>query len=351
MSVDRFTDIGQFRNVIRSVADRTRFDGFDGDGNVILKTVVDMPKITFNGTVKLHGTNASCGFDNDGEIFYQSRRSVITIENDNAGFAFFANSKKDTFNGWYDDIKTRLNIIDSSIIFFGEWCGGNIQKGVSINGLEKMFVLFAVKIVPNDVEESSYYLYRDEWKELNDVDNLIFNINDFESFKIEIDFNNPKMSQNKIVELVEVVEKECPVGKAFGRVLDKDCTIGEGIVWVGWYDGQRYVFKTKGDKHSISKVKTVAPVDVEKLNSINEFVDYAVTENRLNQAIEQVFTINNIRPDIKKTGDYIRWVITDIIKEEIDVMVENKLEPKDVNKHISTSARKWFFKFLDEMEY
>ena len=25
---------------------------------------------------------------------------------------------------------------------YGEWCGGNIQKGVAINGLNKMFVIF-----------------------------------------------------------------------------------------------------------------------------------------------------------------------------------------------------------------
>jgi hypothetical protein len=36
-------------------------------------------------------------------------------------------------------------------------------------------------------------------------------------------------------------------------------------------------------------------------------------------------------------GDVIRWVVTDITKEEMDTMVENKIEPKDVNKYVSTS--------------
>ena len=41
--------------------------------------------------------------------------------------------------------------------------------------------------------------------------------------------------------------------------------------------------KVKGEKHSSSKVKKLASVDVEKLNSIKDFVDYAVTESRLEQ--------------------------------------------------------------------
>jgi hypothetical protein len=43
-------------------------------------------------------------------------------------------------------------------------------------------------------------------------------------------------------------------------------------------------------------------------------------------------------------GDVIRWVVTDITKEEMDTMVENKIEPKDVNKYVSTKVREMFFK-------
>jgi hypothetical protein len=35
-------------------------------------------------------------------------------------------------------------------------------------------------------------------------------------------------------------------------------------------------------------------------------------------------------------GDVIRWVVTDITKEEMDTM-ENKIEPKDVNKYYHES--------------
>ena len=99
----------------------------------------------------------------------------------------------------------------------------------------------------------------------------------------------------------------------------------------------------KGERHSSSKVKTLASVDVEKLESIQKFVDYAVTESRFNQACENVFP-NDEPIDVRKMGDVIRWVVNDVIKEEMDTMVENQVEPKEVNKYISSKVREMFFK-------
>ena len=126
-------------------------------------------------------------------------------------------------------------------------------------------------------------------------------------------------------------------------------SIGEGIVWVGWHNGNRHVFKTKGAKHKISGKKSkIVEISPEKLNSIKEFVQYSVTENRLNQGIEQVFITNSEIPAITGMGKFIKWIHQDIIKEETDVLGSNKLEPKDVNKYISIAVKDWFIKFLDK---
>ena len=350
----RFSKIGQFRNIIHDVKHVAQFTGEIGeDGNPIMDRNAKLPVITFNGTVKLHGTNAGVAFNSDGEMWVQSRQNIITPEHDNAGFAFFATTHKEAFEEINDTLRMENDLTNKTIVIFGEWCGGNIQKGVAISGLEKMFVIFAIKVVDEFTEEvPSYYLETDKWKHLFNLgsDYNIYNINNYDSFSIEVDFNDPSVAQNKMVELVEQVEKECPVGKAFGRKLDtEDDTTGEGIVWVGWYEGNRYVFKTKGDKHSTSKVKVIAPIDTEKLNSVNEFVEYAVTENRLNQGIEQVFTISGETPEVSKTGNFLKWIVNDVISEELDTLVDNGLEPKDVTKAISGVARKWYFDKLDEI--
>lgn len=121
--------------------------------------------------------------------------------------------------------------------------------------------------------------------------------------------------------------------------------IGEGIVWSHDMNGERFLMKTKGEKHSSSKVKTIASVDIDKLNSIQEFVNYAVTESRFNQAIGVVFP-NNEPVDTKKLGDVIRWVVNDVLKEELDTMVGNGIEPKEVNSKISAKVREMFFQMI-----
>ena len=133
------------------------------------------------------------------------------------------------------------------------------------------------------------------------------------------------------------VEEECPVGKAFGN-----SGTGEGIVWKCDTEKGTIRFKVKGEKHSSSKVKTLAPVDTEKLNSVREFAEYAVTESRLEQGIEKVFTSINEEIDIKKLGNFLKWIANDVIKEELDTLKDNGLEPKDVTSAISNIARNWF---------
>ncbi len=345
-----FTKIGQYRQTVRDVQKAAQYQGMDADGNAIMDRTATLPTMEFKGTVKLHGTNAGVGSDDEGLIWAQSRKNVITVEKDNAGFAFFVDSHKDVFDEMHTELRTANNLTDERVIIFGEWCGGNIQKGVALNGLDKMFVIFAVKIAPLDDEADNYYLTEDKWEQLKSPENKIYNINDFESYTVKIDFNEADRARNEMIEIMQKVEKECPVGKAFGRGdNDEDNTTGEGNVWVGWgCDGNRYIFKVKGEEHSASKVKTLAPVDIEKLNSISEFIEFSVTENRLNQAIEQVFTTESKTPDVKSTGDFLRWVVNDITAEEMDTMVENNLEPKDVNKHISAKSRKWFHEFLNK---
>ena len=148
----------------------------------------------------------------------------------------------------------------------------------------------------------------------------------------------PQLIQNELSDLTIAVEEQCPVAKHFGQE-----GIGEGIVWSCEFKGVVHRFKVKGEKHSSSKVKTLAAVDVEKLNSITDFIDYAVTDSRFNQALENTYP-NNEPIDVKKMGDLIRWVVNDIIKEESDTLAKNGLEPKDVNKYVSTKVREMFFK-------
>lgn len=337
-----YPKIAQFRNVVSNINREITFTGLDEDGNAIYDPSIKKPTLTFKGTVKLHGTNASVCFNSENGFWVQSRQNIITVEKDNAGFAFFAESHKvelcSLLNKLIDEHQIDTKIYTVSI--YGEWAGKGIQKGVGISQLDKAFYVFGVKVSkPQDEDFNSY------WVDSSNVRNTecrIFNVEDYETYSIDVDFNMPQLAQNKFGEITEKVENECPISKAFGI----DNGLGEGVVWSVEYKDSVHRFKVKGDKHSVTKVKKLASVDVEKLKTIQDFISYSVTENRFNQAIENVFEKEDL--DVKRMGDFIRWFVKDIASEEMDTMVENGLEPKDVNKYISTKVREMFFKAQSE---
>ena len=331
-----YPSIEQFRNVCQEMA-KAEFVGLDSEGNPIYDRNKPKPIVTFKGTVKLHGTNAAVARDGD-KMFVQSRTQIITPQNDNAGFAAFVESKRSAFLSLLMNIANDTKT-EKTIVVYGEWAGQSIQKGVAICNLPKSFFIFDICLVEGTGED-----IQREWidiKPYRDPDNNIYNIEDYPTWEMEIDFNNPALKQNDLAEITLAVEAECPVSKAFGF-----SGIGEGVVWKATVNGNRHVFKVKGEKHSVTKVKTLANVDVDKINSIVEFADYAVNDSRVDQAIENVFGPEPI--DIKKMGDVIRWVVNDVAKEESDTLAKNNLTDKDVNKYLSDRVRKIFTKKLND---
>jgi hypothetical protein len=344
----KFPSIEQYRHVIASVKHRIYYNGKDENGDVQYDKTRQLPTLNFIGSVKLHGTNAAIQYDADGSYTFQSRKNQITPEQDNAGFARYMteevghdiimNLRKMIFLD-YDLDKTD----DRKITIFGEWCGGNIQGGVALNQLPKMFVVFAIRIGEGDYGS---WLNLERAKCIKHENVRIYNIADFPMWEMKIDFNDPEASKQKLIDLTMAVEEECPVGKQLGA-----SGIGEGIVWrcddVGFLSSD-YWFKIKGVKHGNKKEKTIAEVDVEKLNSVNEFIEATVTENRLLQGLDHLREMNK-EVNEKSTGIFIKWVFEDVMKEESDTMEASGLEKKDISKAVSIKARTWFFDKLEEM--
>ena len=230
--------------------------------------------------------------------------------------------------------KTRYDItVEGNSNYFANKClvhNSNIQKGVGICNIEKQFYPFLCKHIYRDTEYSfiPYWEATPESKE--------YPVTAFQTFTLDIDFNHPEIVQNELIRITEEVEHECPVAKAFGH-----SGIGEGVVWTADWNGKQYRFKVKGEKHSSSKVKTLASVDTDKIESCQKFAEYAVTESRFEQALQAVFPDGNL--DVKQIGALLKWMNTDIIKEEMDTLVVNNLEFKEVAKHIADATKKRFF--------
>ena len=176
--------------------------------------------------------------------------------------------------------------------------------------------------------------------------NQIYLINQYDTWEIEIDFSQPESVQNELGKFTTEVELRCPVGATHGIE-----GTGEGIVWKAAslvdYGSDFYIddliFKVKGEKHSITKVKTLASVDIEKVNSIKQFVDNVLTNARLTQGIQSLKELG-LEPTIENTGAFLKWIGSDVIKEESDTMEGNELDRKDVMPIINREARQWYMK-------
>jgi hypothetical protein len=328
----KFPSIEQYRHVIHKVKSHYRYAGTDATGEPIFDNSRALPVLTFRGTVKLHGTNAAISYDGaTDEISYQSRSRVLSSGDDNAGF-YAAMSGRPDVDDFVISIQEILPLPAKNITVFGEWCGQGIQKGVAVSELPRMFVYFAVRI--------TYFDDSAEWLDINDFmfeRKDIKNIMSFETSYIDIDFNYPERHQNELIRLTEMIEARCPVGAHFGIE-----GVGEGIVWTcitpGW-ESSKFWMKVKGEKHSSSKVKTLAAIDPEVLKSNEEFLDYAVTESRLEQGL-CFLAESGLTLAMSSTGDFIRWVYQDIVKEESDT-IGNIANP---GKLVAQKAKQWFIK-------
>lgn len=340
----KFPSIEQFRTVITNINRHYNFVGLNENGEAIYDLNKPKPVITFKGTVKLHGTNAAVCYNNVSGLWAQSRENIITPLNDNAGFAFFVETKKDAFIRLMKLVaeKNNLDLNSNTISIYGEWAGSGIQKTVAISGIDKSLFIFGVKITPfnNESDEQKEVAYWVDYSYLKDEESRIYNIDDYETYSINIDFNEPQLFQNKLIEITMDIEKECPVGKKFGII-----GVGEGCVWTANVNGNVYRFKVKGDAHAgKSKVKTLKPVDDEKIKKLIEISEKVTPVWRLSQMIEKSCNLSNGGElDRRNLGAYIKLVIDDIVKEDIDILIDNNVEIKDITKYVSEIAKNYFF--------
>lgn len=369
MKLIKFPSISQFRNVVHDVIHRAQYVDKDDQGNVTLDTTRPLPTLKFEGTVKLHGTNAAIVRNSEGEMWAQSRENVITPLKDNAGFAMFVEANKPAFSNLMDIVNRDVlssqveSLRSCTIAVYGEWCGKGIQKTVAISQLPKMFVIFGIAIRPKqDDSDEEYRIWLDS-QGVMDIYRKAFAgsekvrcIYEFPTYSVEIDFSRPHDFQNQLVDLTLAVEEECPVGKALGATPENGLLTGEGIVWkcvTPGYANSRYWFKTKGERHSAGggKVTTLAPVDVERIDNINKLAETLTPAWRLEQMITQTFdTLNGGCLDIRRMGDYIKAVMQDIIKEELDTLAVSGFSTKDVTGAVSKIARSYLMEQLNNFQ-
>lgn len=300
----------------------------------------ERPVVDFEGTVKLHGTNAGIRIPGVGiKPIALSRTRVATVMSDNHGFAMFLEGiPQEIFDEIYMDNNGENQ--NMPITIFGEWCGGSVQGGVALSQCPKHFVAFAA--TRDDPSEEAGYRYTDFnifSKEMNG--HSLHTIHEIPAFEVTIDFRMGNQDEvvAQLTKWVEEVEACCPWAKEKFGVEG----IGEGIVFHRKDDptNNYWIFKVKGDKHSGGGDRAkgkIVEIDLAKVESVSECVDVILTEARMIQMMYD----NNFTYDPRNIGPFLKAVCVDCVKEQIDVVVENGLQWDDVAKVVQTRARNWF---------
>lgn len=309
-------------------------------------------RVPYLGRVKLHGSNASVVCTAQG-LSPQSRNREISVDDDNHGFARFVTGEAQVaaIRELEAELRARDGLAaDRPLVLFGEWIGPGVQKGVAIAELPaRQWVLFAVATRDEGAERKRYF----ELPKLGErfAKASIYSVADVREWHIELDFGHRaslELAAGAIEDATKEVEACCPWGARFGIE-----GIGEGIVWqpLGELFGDsELLFKSKGDKHQVARRKTKRQVSVDPalLASVNAFLDYAVTEPRLEQGAE-VLREQGLRLEMRSLGAYLKWVAGDIRRECAAELEHNELEWKQVARGVNDRAKTWFRKQLIQL--
>lgn len=316
----KYPSIEQLRSVCSDVAHRTRYVS---DG---VYTNAPLPKIPFTGTIKLHGSNGGVVVTKD-TIVAQSRTQVLSDQNDNYGFFQFVSANVDYFGA----IGKTFDYSES-VVIFGEWAGKGINAGgTGISRLPRAFYIFDIQVDGKWLDKHSLFLLG---RSLEMPDDIRW-ITNYPTYQITLDFDTLHESSQILQDLEKIVEEidlQCPVALHHGVG-----GIGEGLVFSNYEKGELLAFKLKGKSHRISKQKVIVALTPEVQASIDEFCDYALTLERLNQCYVMVED-----KSLKGLGEFIKLVSQDVIKEESDVLESSGFDWKHVSRPLTRRVKEWF---------
>lgn len=306
--------------------------------------------MSYRGKIKLHGTNAGIVITPDGKVYPQSRSRIISVGEDNLGFAAWVETTKDFWRSFADKKNKTVMTV------FGEWFGPGIQKGVACNKIDrKSFAIFAAQIGSSSSEDSYMISDATALEDLfldSETPETVF-VLPWHTYEIELNFYNDEQLQkavDDINKLVDEVEANDPWIK---EVFGVDGT-GEGLVFVLADETipreiyKRFTFKAKGEKHRVVKSDKAVQIDPIVMNSITQFVDKVLAEARFEQGAREI-NRGELSFDQKLIGPFIGWVSKDVAKEHKQDAEDNDLDWKLISKEISSRARDWYLNQLSKV--
>ena len=197
----------------------------------------NIPRLSFTGTIKLHGSSAGIGYNLTTDSFFvQSRERILSpnVSGENTvrdlkGLAYYLTSLDPDLSF----LKEYATTEHPTVMLYGEWCGGTVQRSnIAIRNLPKQFVTFGFSRQRFRGDDPDFIdgqdRYDRQWISLDAIsDTSPFRlITSYPTYEVTLDMSCPEEAQDTLRELTDEVARECPFAKAQGV-----SGIGEGIVW------------------------------------------------------------------------------------------------------------------------
>jgi hypothetical protein len=288
--------------------------------------------ILYKGKIKLHGTNSSVACYTDGRIVAQSKEQELINGLDNAGFAKWVAIHEQEF---------KQLVGDRQVTIFGEWCGKGINKGCAIHQIDKTFVIFFVQF--NENEDGIIVSEPERLKEILKPITGIHILPWYQPVETLMDFNNVEQLREQADKLSKIVVEieECDpwVKETFGVVGVCEGFVMYPVEMLCRKSFSQFIYKCKGEKHQVKVQKQAAIVDPEIVKGVADFVNMFVTDNRCEQGVSVAC---GGQLDRKLTGQFLKWLCSDVAKESKAELEASGLTWDQVSKTVQVTAQKWW---------
>lgn len=305
----------------------TRYQHLESLTRPEMQNILLQPEVVC--TEKIHGTNARFGLI-DGVLRIGGRNQEHS--NDVQGDSVMG------FVRWVREsgLEARLKEgwPDRNIIFFGEWFGSNIQKGIHY-GKDKQFRVFDIKL-------DGRYL---DWDDVRLVSLLVGLYTVPELYR-----GLPKLSVfDSLLDIQSVVAKE--LGVETTNNLHEGIVIKPTKMVINEQTGEWLIAKYKparwSERHSEKTKKEFKPIPQES----HKFVEEFVTMTRLEHVLDHLRDAGIATDDIKSTPHILKEMSLDIYREaapEIKVLEEAGIEWKTLAKLVAGRTSVLFREYLHQ---
>lgn len=329
----------------------------------------DVGLVDYIGTIKLDGSNLSVVCQEDGSLHFQSREMLLPIDGTADVYGFrgaFAKPEhlkrlQRAFAAVADFIRAKGMPNERPlfpITVYGEWAGQGVQGRTPVARLPLAWYPFAIRFSDFESDNSDKPIWTEfefqqacvtRFVEAFELPTLVRSIFAYPTVALTVNSREPQQTLDAVELLVAPLESQCPFATLHGLE-------GAGEGWVFRPTGPlginaRYWFKAKTAAHEERRNRAqreLSPAQQAQQAVIDQLVQGNVNEARLMRAV-RLLEERSVLVDKAATPDFLRALVADVIKDNLELIEQQGLDKKALFPAISKAGVVWFHRYVSRL--